>query len=56
MIKKKFKNNRKAKTNRVYSRYRFLSRTLKEGDAFKKFLTDLRLIVKVWIIGSGRYD
>lgn len=36
----------KAKTNRVYSRYRFLGRTQKEGDIFKNFLTDLRLIVK----------
>lgn len=46
VIKKKFKNNVKAKTNRVYSRYRFLGRTQKEGDIFKNFLTDLRLIVK----------
>lgn len=36
----------KAKTNRVYLRYRFLGRTQKEGDIFKIFLTDLRLIVK----------
>lgn len=38
----------KLKLNRVYSRYRFLRRTQKEGETFEKFLTDLRLLVKEW--------
>lgn len=36
----------KSKSNRVYSRYKFLGRTQKEGETFEKFLTDHRLLVK----------
>lgn len=36
----------KPKSDRVYSRYRFLGRTQKDGETFEKFLTDLRLLVK----------
>lgn len=37
--------SRKPKSNRVYSRYRFLSRKQKEGKTFEKYLTDLILLV-----------
>lgn len=43
---KKFENHMTPKSNRVYSRYKFLSRTQKDGEMFEKFLTDLRLLVK----------
>ncbi|XP_048747984.2 uncharacterized protein LOC125660191 [Ostrea edulis] len=46
VIKEKFENHVKPKSNRVYSRYKFLSRTQREGEIFEKFLTDLRLLVK----------
>lgn len=36
----------KPKSNRVYSRYKFLSRTQKEVETFEKFLTDLILLIK----------
>ncbi|XP_062582084.1 uncharacterized protein LOC134243873 [Saccostrea cucullata] len=46
VMKEKFENHVKPKSDRVYSRYKFLSRTQKEGETFEKFLTDLRLLVK----------
>lgn len=46
VIKEKFEDLVKPKSNRVYSRYRFLSRTQKEGETFENFLTNLRLLVK----------
>lgn len=46
VIKENFEDLVKSKTNRVYSRYTFLSRTQKEGETFENFLTNLRLLVK----------
>jgi hypothetical protein len=41
-----FEKHVKPKSNKIYSRYKFLSRVQKEADTFEEYLTDLRLLVK----------
>ncbi|XP_021348815.1 uncharacterized protein K02A2.6-like [Mizuhopecten yessoensis] len=45
-LKRQFEKHVKPRTNRVYSRYRFLSRAQKETETFEKILTDLKLLAK----------
>ena len=41
-----FEKHVKPKSNKIYSRYKFLSRVQKESDTFEEYLTDLKLLVK----------
>ena len=42
----KFSNHVKPKTNTVFARYKFQSRTQSSTETFEKFVTDLKLLVK----------
>lgn len=35
-----------SKSNKIYSRYKFLSRSQKEGEAFKQYSIDLKMLTK----------
>ena len=42
----KFEANVKPKSNIVFARYKFHQKVQQEGESFKQFLTDLKLLVK----------
>ena len=41
-----FKKHVRPKSNKIYSRYRFLCRVQKENDTFEEYLTDLKFLSK----------
>ncbi|CAG2214759.1 unnamed protein product [Mytilus edulis] len=41
-----FEKHVRPKSNKIYSRYKFLSRVQKEIDTFEEYLTDLKILVK----------
>lgn len=41
-----FEKHVKPKSNKIYSRYKFLSRVQKDSDTFEEYLTELKLLVK----------
>ena len=42
----------KTKSNKVFERYKFHQKVQQEGESFKQFLTDLKLLVKDCGYGS----